>query len=463
MPTGQPESASTRTNPKDTNVINVNPYTAAKLDDMHAGLAKLTAEARAIENRYTGERREPTHAENSEIAQISARFELLHAEMKREEAMSVPNRRLTQPADIGDEMRPAMSITGGLPVGVSRGSSGFRTVGDWAVAARKTSRGNPDPRILHAPTSYGSEGANADGGFAVPPDFRENIMKQVLGEDSLLALCDQQVTSSNALTLPLDTTTPWQSSGGVTAAWTGEGAAITQTKPSLGMVEVKLNKLAALVPVSDELMEDAPALTTWLSTKVPDKFTSAINDAFINGNGNGKPQGMLNAPCKVTQAAESGQGAGTITSTNVMKMWSRLYGKLRRNAVWLANQDAEQQLQQLVLPGTSPAFPAYLPPGGFSQSPYSTLFGRPVIVLEGCQAVGTEGDLILCDPTQYLAVLKTGGMRTDVSLHLYFDTDTAAFRFVMRVGGQSYWPAAVARSHGNNTLSPIVTLNSSRT
>jgi hypothetical protein len=54
-------------------------------------------------------------------------------------------------------------------------------------------------------------------------------------------------------------------------------------------------------------------------------------------------------------------------------------------------------------------------------------------------------------------------MRTDVSIHLYFDTDHVAFRFIMRLGGQSYWPAPIVRQNGSNTLSPIVTLNSSRT
>ena len=165
----------------------------------------------------------------------------------------------------------------------------------------------------------------------------------------------------------------------------------------------------------------------------------------------------------MTQAAEAGQGAGSIVAKNILKMWSRLYGPLRRNAVWLANQDAEQQLQQLVMPSGTPAFPGYLPPNGFSQSPFSTLLGRPVLVVEACQAVGTEGDLILVDLSQYLTVLKSGGMRADVSIHLYFDSDHTAFRFVMRVGGQSLWPAAISRQNGSNTLSHVVTLNSTRT
>jgi hypothetical protein len=53
----------------------------------------------------------------------------------------------------------------------------------------------------------------------------------------------------------------------------------------------------------------------------------------------------------------------------------------------------------MVMPGTTPAFPAYLPPGGSRGAPYATLIGRPIIPIEACSALGTEGDIILTDLT----------------------------------------------------------------
>lgn len=461
------------------------------MDQLHEQLSNLAEQTRVIENTADAEKRPMTDDEVKTIRQLNADFEAVEAEIevrnhsqRMEERLSAGQGRRTQPADVevdeADEEEPLPAantkaaararaaarghhITGGEPAGATKGSRGFRSIGEFAIAAKLTLTGKHDPRIMNAPTTFGQEAVGSDGGFALPPDFRQEIMKQVMGEDSLLSRTDQQTTSSNALTLPLDTTTPWQTSGGVLGSWMGEGGTIGITKPKLGQLECKANKLGALVPITDELLEDVPAMTRWLQSKVPEKFTSLINDAIVNGDGNMKPLGMLNANCKITVAAESGQGAGTIVAKNIMKMWGRLYGRLRADAVWLINQDSEQQLQQLVMPGTNPSFPAYMPPGGFSAAPYATLFGRPIIPLEACQTVGTEGDIILTDPTQYLTVLKAGGMRTDVSIHLYFDSDHTAFRFVMRIGGQSYWPAAVARANGSNTLSPIVTLNSTRT
>jgi HK97 family phage major capsid protein len=188
-----------------------------------------------------------------------------------------------------------------------------------------------------------------------------------------------------------------------------------------------------------------------------------LNNDLVVGSGAGTLQGLLNAPAKITQAAESGQGANTVVSKNILKMWGRMYSEFRKNAIWLANQDVEQQLQQLVMPGTNPSMPAYMPPGGFSGAPYATLLGRPIIITEACKALGTEGDLILTDLKQYCLLTKSGGLRSDVSIHLYFDSDHTAFRFIMRVGGQSYLPGAITRKNGSNTLSSIVTLNSTRT
>lgn len=460
------------------------------IEQLHIKLGEIAEKCKEIQNVADAETRGLNADEMKSLEEHKQEFDKVEAEIRaraasnemdeRIRALNAPGERGTQPDDLEDgedeggeeeERRPnaralarpyGSGVHGGLAVGTSKSTYGFRSMGEWTLAARRTKHGKPDARIVNAPTTFGSEGVNEDGGFAVPPDFRTNIMKQIQSEESLLSLCDQQTTTSNSLSLPLDTTTPWQTSGGVIPQWVGEGAAIGQSKPKLGQLEVKLNKLAALVPVTEELTQDAAALSSWLSTKVPEKFTSFINDAIINGNGVAKPLGMLNSACKVTVAAVGGQGANTVKAQNIVDMWARSYGPLRRNGVWLINQDVEPQLQTMVMPGATPAFPAYLPPGGLSGAPYATVMGRPVIPIEACQALGTEGDIILAIPNQYLVALK-GGMRTEVSIHLYFDTDHTALKFVMRVGGQSYWPSAVARQNGSNTLSPIVTLNSTRT
>jgi HK97 family phage major capsid protein len=164
-------------------------------------------------------------------------------------------------------------------------------------------------------------------------------------------------------------------------------------------------------------------------------------------------------------AKESGQDADTIVANNIINMWSRMYAPCRRNAVWLINQDIEPQLFKMsfnILNASGAivgGVPVYLPANGLSGSPYATLMGRPVIPTQACETVGDKGDIILVDLTQYMTLYKAGGIKTDVSMHLWFDYDVAAFRFIFRVTGQPWWAAAISPRDGSNSLSWAVTLD----
>jgi HK97 family phage major capsid protein len=84
--------------------------------------------------------------------------------------------------------------------------------------------------------------------------------------------------------------------------------------------------------------------------------------------------------------------------------------------------------------------------------------GRPIIPNESAPALGDAGDLTLVDFSKYLSVVKAGGIRSDVSIHLWFDYDVTAFRFVIRVGGQPWWSSAITPKNSVNTRSCIVKL-----
>lgn len=63
----------------------------------------------------------------------------------------------------------------------------------------------------------------------------------------------------------------------------------------------------------------------------------------MNGLGTGQPLGYMNSGSLVTVAKELGQATGSVVTQNVLKMWSRCWGRSRQNAVWLINQDVEPQ------------------------------------------------------------------------------------------------------------------------
>ncbi len=328
-----------------------------------------------------------------------------------------------------------------------------------------------DPRLesLANATTFGSEGTGADGGFAVPPDFRTSIMETILGEDSILSRCDQITCSGNTFTQPVDETTPWQTTGGIQALWDGEATAANQSKPQLTERVVKLHKLRALVPMTEELLEDASAMDSYLRKKAPEKISFKMNFALVQGTGAGMPLGVLNSPAKIAVAKNGGQVNNTLVATNIQKMYNRMYGPLRSRAVWLVNQEVEPELYKMSLPGTDNTGTAvttwgvwganYLPPGSLSSTPYATLMGRPIIPTQACNQLGFEGDIIFADFNEYLALLKSGpNPRLDISMHLWFDQDLTAFKFVLRAGGVPWWSAPAQPRAGSNTYSPFITL-----
>lgn len=349
----------------------------------------------------------------------------------------------------------------------------FAHLGEMAMAVRAAKSGDFEnegvKKLLNAATTYGNEAAGADGGYLVPPEFSKEIWSKVLAEENLMTRCTQIQTGSNSFVIPKDETNPAGTSG-MQVYWDGEANTLTQKKGVFETTQLRLGKLTALAPVSDEMLEDAIGFESWIKAKVPGLMAQAINTGVVSGNGVGKPYGILQAVLSgsgLSVAKETSQPAATVWFANINKMWSRMYAPWRRNAIWLINQDIEPSLHGMafqatgaasMLPGTS-AVPAYLPMNGLSGSPYATLMGRPVVPVQACSTVGTQGDILLVDLNQYLVLTKASGIRTDTSIHLYFDQDITAFRWVFRINGMPLWSSVITPQNGSNTLSWAVALD----
>jgi HK97 family phage major capsid protein len=306
--------------------------------------------------------------------------------------------------------------------GGTGGTARFRDLGEFTACVRATRVGNRivDRRldVLNAAaTTYGQEAVGADGGYLVPPDFKTEILQKCINEKSLLARTDQRTTTSNSITLPAAEDEPWSSSGAA-AVWAGEGTVPAQKKLKLNGATVHLQKLMAIVPVTDEMVEDSAQLGQQLLVVVPPKFDYALNNAIVNGAGAGQLTGLLKSKALITQDPEPGQTAATVNYANVSKMRSRMPQANRANAVWIANADLEPQFESMVIPNTN--FPAYLHAGALNDSPFDLLLGRPVIYTEACPLPGAVGDLLLADMSQYLSAVKVGILRMDFSMHVYF-------------------------------------------
>lgn len=454
----------------------------AKGDDVPASVAEKIAANRDrqeelislcedIQNSADAEKRDLTKEEDDDIKAHMREYDKLERDTDRRLALAdrtsnliEPNGRKTTPSGGEDDPDFKPNGSGGRDLGSLAERSktfGFKSQGDFYQAVRiaAASRGaSMDERLKAASAgTISTEGVGADGGFAVPPEYRTAILERVFSEASLLGRTNPIPLSGNQISIPTDMTTPWDSSGGIQAYWEGEGNPYTQSKLKLESVTTKLNKLTALVPVSDELLEDNAALGGYIERKAPEKIDFKVSYALVWGNGVGMPLGFMNSPALVTQAIESGpQTTDTIVAANIAKMFSRMPANLLPNAVWLIHPDAQPQLMTMTIGNQ----PVYIPPGGLNGSPYGILLGRPVIPHEVCETVGDLGDIMFVDLSSYLAVRKSAGIKAQTSIHLWFDQDLTAFKFTLRIGGQPWWSAPISPRDGSSTRSPFVTLAS---
>ena len=332
---------------------------------------------------------------------------------------------------------------------------GFKNYGDFAqsIVRAATDKG-VDERLVRAASTYGNEASGPDGGYAVPPEFAREISSLAYGEQSLLSLCDSIPVGGNTMTFPKDETTPWGSTG-IYAAWEGEGNQATPKKPALGESQLKLRKLKVLIAATEELLADAPAMSSHLTRKAGEAVDWKVNDAIVNGNGAGMPLGIMAAASTVSQAKETSQTAATINFANVSKMYGRCLKGAGANLAWLVHPDAINQVFQL----TNGQQSIWTPPSeGAKGAPNGYLLGRPVIETDACQTLGTVGDIVLGNFAGYRAITKAGGAEFATSMHLWFDQDLMAFRLIFRMDGQPALAAAVSPKNGSSTRGHFVSL-----
>jgi HK97 family phage major capsid protein len=308
-----------------------------------------------------------------------------------------------------------------------------------------------------------NEGIGSQGGFLVDTDRAAGLMARAYDVGELLqrVFMTRVGANSNGMTFRGENETSRADGsrrGGVRGYWLAEGGTKTASKPDFREIELKLKKVAALVYATDELLDDAAALESYIMRVFPEELRFMVEDAIINGTGVGMPLGIMADPALVTVPKEGGQAATTLVSQNIINMWARMWGRSRRNAIWLINQDVEPQMHQFSLAVGTGGQVVYLPPGGLSASPYGTLYGRPVIPVEYCATLGTAGDIMLVDLNEYYMIEK-GGIESASSIHVNFVYDETVFRFVYRVDGQGSWNSALTPNSGStNTLSPFVVL-----
>lgn len=331
-----------------------------------------------------------------------------------------------------------------------------------AVVAAGTPGGTVDPRLFQAGPTGLNTGVASDGGFLVRTDFSTMLLDGGYSEAVLAPRCTRIPIGADADSLEapiVDQTSRANGSrwGGVRVYRRAEADTVTASKPKFGEWEVRLEDLMAICYATDRSLKDAVSLGAIMYQSFIEEFAFKVDDEIVRGTGVGECEGILNAAATVSVSKETGQAAATIVMENIVKMYARMFSRSRSKAAWFYNQDIEPQLPQLNLAAGTAGYPVYLPPNGLAGAPLATLYGHPLIPIEHAATLGTVGDLMLLDLSQYVLIDK-GGIEQAESIHVRFLYGEKTFRWMYRINGRPKWKSALTPFKGTNTLSPFITL-----
>ncbi len=319
-----------------------------------------------------------------------------------------------------------------------------------------------DARLLPLRAAQGSDEQgtydNAYGGFLVPHGVSPGILSVGQGDNPLVSLytsvpMTNPIVSFNSR---VDKNHATSVSGGFTVTRTPEAVSADAKRTKFEQVTLRANKEVGLAIATDEVLTDSPiSFVSIIQAGFRDEYVASEMRESISGSGVGERQGALTAGCKVTVSKETGQKASTILKENIDKMAARCwrYGR----AIWLANHNTRPQLKSIVQAvGTGGSVVPYFltegAPAGFD----GMLDGRPLLFTEFAKTLGTEGDLILMVPSEYLWGTYQSEQFAE-SMHVRFEANERAFRFYRRNDAQWWWTTALTPVNGD-TLSPVVTL-----
>jgi len=295
----------------------------------------------------------------------------------------------------------------------------------------------------------------SSGGFSVPVQYAATLLDESLEDE----ICRPRATiwpmTTSALSIPA-----WDSAthtsnlfGGFAATWTGEGSTAIDQKGKLRLMTLTAKKLGIWTAASSELIADGLNFEVSLTDAIKKALSWFLDYAFLQGIGAGEPVGVLNSPSLIVQTKETGQLSSTIVYENLANMYARLHSSCHKRAVWLCNSSAIPQLLQisLALGAAGTHFPVLRETDG-----RFFIFGKEVLFTEKLPALGSQGDIVLVDLSQYMI-----GMRSDVFLERSnapgWHTDTLSYRILLRADGQGSWDKVITPKAGS-TLSWVVTL-----
>ena len=181
------------------------------------------------------------------------------------------------------------------------------------------------------------EGVDADGGYLVPEEYDHRLI-DVLTEENIMRGLATKITTSGEHKINIAATKP-------AAAWIEEGGALSFGDATFDQKILDAHKLHVAIKITEELLYDnAFGLENYIITEFGKALANAEEDAFLNGDGVGKPTGIFDK-------TKGGESIGTLTaalkSDDILDLIYKLKRPYRKNASFIMNDATLAQIRKL--------------------------------------------------------------------------------------------------------------------
>lgn len=274
-------------------------------------------------------------------------------------------------------------------------------------------------------------GTDSEGGYLVPDEFEKTLIESLQEENIFRSIAKIITTSSGDRKIPV------VASKG-TASWVDEEGLIPESDDAFGQVSIGAYKLATMIKVSEELLNDNVFnLESYIAREFARRIGAKEEEAFFIGDGNGKPTGIFNS----TGGAETGVTAASstvITFDEIMDLFYSLRAPYRKSAVFVTNDSTVKLIRKL-----KDANGQYLWQPSVQAGQPDTILNRPVRTSSYVPTVEATAKTIAFGDFSYYWVADRQGRSFQRLNELYAPTGQVGFRATQRVDGKLILPEAI--------------------
>lgn len=312
------------------------------------------------------------------------------------------------------------------PTGVEGQKTG-RATDEYREAFWKSMRNKSNYEVQNAL----KVGTDSEGGYLAPDEFERTLIESLEEENIFRSLAKVITTSSGDRKIPV------VASKG-TASWVDEEGLIPESDDSFGQVSIGAYKLATMIKVSEELLNDSVFnLEAYIAKEFARRIGAKEEEAFFVGDGTGKPTGIFNA----TGGAElgvTGTSATAVSVDEIMDLFYSLKSPYRKKAIFVMN-DATVKLMRKLKDGNG----QYLWQPSIQAGQPDTILNRPVKTSAYVPTVEAGAKTIAFGDFGYYWVADRQGRSFQRLNELYAATGQVGFKATQRVDGKLILPEAI--------------------